>query len=51
MPCWNDTDKEDYYALTVTGDSMEPLFSDGDIAIVHKQNDFEGKDMSDGNYK
>lgn len=37
----NVSDKENYYALTVTGDSMEPLFSDGDIAIVHKQNDFE----------
>ena len=37
----NVSDKENYYALTVTGDSMEPLFSDGDIAIVHKQDDFE----------
>ena len=35
------TDPENYYALQVTGDSMEPLFSDGDIAIVHKQDDFE----------
>lgn len=34
-------DPENYYALQVTGDSMEPLFSDGDIAIVHKQDDFE----------
>lgn len=32
---------EEYYALQVTGDSMEPLFSDGDIAIVHKQDNFE----------
>lgn len=32
---------EEYYALQITGDSMEPLFSDGDIAIVHKQDDFE----------
>lgn len=37
----NVSDKENYYALQVTGDSMEPLFSDGDIAIVHKQDDFE----------
>lgn len=37
----NISNPEDYYALQVTGDSMEPLFSDGDIAIVHKQNDFE----------
>lgn len=35
------TDTENYYALQVTGDSMEPLFSDGDIAIVHKQDNFE----------
>lgn len=33
-------DKENYYALYVTGDSMEPLFDDGDIVIVHKQDDF-----------
>ena len=35
------SDPENYYALQVTGDSMEPLFSDGDIAIVHKQDNFE----------
>lgn len=34
-------DTENYYALYVTGDSMEPLFDDGDIVIVHKQDDFE----------
>ena len=34
------SDKENYYALYVTGDSMEPLFDDGDIVIVHKQDDF-----------
>lgn len=37
-------DKENYYALYVTGDSMEPLFGDGDIVIVHKQNDFNNGD-------
>lgn len=37
----NVSDPENYYALQVTGDSMEPLFSDGDIAIVHKQEDFD----------
>lgn len=37
----NVSDPENYYALQVTGDSMEPLFSDGDIAIVHKQDDFD----------
>lgn len=35
------SDKDNYYALRITGDSMEPLFSDGDIAIVHRQDDFE----------
>lgn len=35
------SDPENYYALQVTGDSMEPLFSNGDIAIVHKQDNFE----------
>lgn len=35
------SDKENYYALYVVGNSMEPLFDDGDIVIVHKQDDFE----------
>lgn len=38
------SDKENYYALYVTGDSMEPLFDDGDIVIVHKQDDFSSGD-------
>ena len=38
------TDKENYYALNVVGDSMEPLFDDGDTVIVHKQDDFENGD-------
>lgn len=38
------SDKENYYALYVTGDSMEPLFDDGDIVIVHKQDDFNNGD-------
>lgn len=37
----NGTDLENYYALNVTGDSMEPLFDDGDTVIVHKQGNFE----------
>lgn len=37
----NVSDPENYYALQVTGNSMEPLFSDGDIAIVHKQDNFD----------
>ena len=40
----NGTDKENYYALNVVGDSMEPLFDDGDTVIVHKQDDFENGD-------
>lgn len=38
------TDKENYYALNVVGDSMTPLFDDGDTVIVHKQDDFENGD-------
>jgi len=34
-------DPENYYALYVHENSMEPILSDGDIVIVHKQNDFE----------
>lgn len=34
------TDKENYYALNVVGNSMAPIFDDGDIVIVHKQDDF-----------
>ncbi len=40
----NSTDKKNYYALNVVGDSMEPLFDDGDTVIVHKQDDFENGD-------
>lgn len=40
----NGSDKENYYALNVVGDSMEPLFDDGDTVIVHKQEDFENGD-------
>ena len=38
------TDKENYYALNIIGDSMEPLFDNGDTVIVHKQDDFENGD-------
>lgn len=37
-------DKENYYALNVVGDSMTPLFNNGDTVIVHKQDDFENGD-------
>lgn len=36
----NGIDTENYYALNVVGDSMEPLFDDGDTVIIHKQDDF-----------
>lgn len=38
------TDKENYYALNIVGDSMEPLFDNGDTVIVHKQDNFENGD-------
>lgn len=31
----------EYFALKVTGDSMLPLLSDGDLVIVHDQDDIE----------
>lgn len=37
-------DIENYYALNIVGDSMEPLFDDGDTVLVHKQEDFENGD-------
>ena len=38
------SDKENYYGLYITGDSMEPLFDEGDTVIVHRQDDFENGD-------
>lgn len=35
------TDRENYYALNIVGDSMTPLFDDGDTVIIHKQEDFK----------
>lgn len=32
---------EEYFALKVTGDSMQPVLYDDDIVIVHSQNDVE----------
>ena len=37
-------DKENYYALNVIGDSMTPLFDNGDTVVVHKQDDFKNGD-------
>lgn len=35
------SDPENYFALKVTGDSMQPVLYEEDIVIVHKQNDVE----------
>ncbi len=34
-------DPENYFALKVTGDSMQPVLYEDDIVIVHKQDDLE----------
>lgn len=34
-------DPENYFALKITGDSMQPILYDNDIVIVHQQNDIE----------
>lgn len=34
-------DPENYFALKVTGDSMQPVLFEDDIVIVHRQNDVE----------
>ena len=35
------SDPENYFALKVTGNSMQPVLYEDDIVIVHKQNDVE----------
>lgn len=48
-------DPQNYFYLVVKGDSMEPRISDGDLALVHKQNTLDNGDLgvmvygSDGN--
>lgn len=34
-------DPENYYALKIVGNSMEPILFEGDTVIVHQQNDVE----------
>lgn len=34
----------DYYALKITGDSMETIMSDGDYVVIQKQSDFNSGD-------
>lgn len=41
----NVTNPEEYLYLIVKGDSMEPRISDGDYALVHKQNTLENGDL------
>lgn len=37
---------EDYFALKVKGDSMSPVFVEGDIVIIKKQNDCENNEYA-----
>ena len=37
-------DLENYFGLIVKGDSMSPLFNEGDYLIVHKQDEFISND-------
>ena len=38
-------DPQNYFYLVVKGDSMEPRISDGDLALVHRQNPLENGDL------
>ena len=39
-------DGKDYFALKVKGDSMAPVFIEGDIVIIKKQNDCENNEYA-----
>ena len=39
-------DGKDYFALKVKGDSMAPVFLEGDIVIIKKQNDCENNEFA-----
>lgn len=39
-------DGSEYFALEVKGDSMAPVFIEGDVVIVHKQNDCENNQIA-----
>lgn len=39
-------DPREYFALRIQGHSMEPRIWDGDIVIVHKQNDVDSGDIA-----
>ena len=38
-------DPENYFYLVVKGDSMDPRISDGDLALVHRQNTLDNGDL------
>ena len=38
-------DPSNYFYLVVKGDSMEPRISDGDLALVHRQNTLDNGDL------
>ena len=38
-------DPSNYFYLVVRGDSMEPRISDGDLALVHRQNTLDNGDL------
>ena len=38
-------DPKNYFFLVVKGDSMEPRISDGDLALVHRQNTLDNGDL------
>ena len=45
-PSMNITDPENYFGLVVKGDSMSPLFDEGDYLIVHKNDgEFDSNDI------
>lgn len=37
---------EEYFYLVVSGDSMEPRISSGDLALVHRQPDVESGELA-----
>lgn len=39
-------DGSEYFTLKVKGDSMAPAFLEGDIVVVHKQNDCENNEIA-----
>lgn len=42
----NIANKEEYFGLLIKGDSMEPRMEEGDIVIVHKQEDVNSGDVA-----